>query len=350
MKKVSVMLVCMAMVGMSVFADPGMLFKGDFKKLNDKGVPEGWSVQGKNEFKIVSDDESEQVVDLTAASVDAIYLVSPFFQVTSGKPCLVTFKFRSRNFGSGPYNKIDCSAIVRFKGSDGKDLPGMNCQTLLESPTPGQIGFPYGDVKAWTKKSINVIAPADAKQAYLQICLNNSKADDARPAIQICDLIVRAMAEEASGKPVVEVAAAKLATGSAADAATAIELPAKKAAKGNICFGPYAKLPPGIYDVTIRAKSADAGKANPILLISIETTGNMSGAFLMTGKDFKAVNEYQDFTFRVLKPDSEPLNLPCYKAADATLTLESLRVAPVKQFAPAELDDFYIQSGKSETK
>lgn len=328
--------------GVVVCAESDVITKGNFKQLGADGLPEGWRTIAKAGAKVADDDEAGKVIEVVAGTKDTYGLISPMFPVTAGKSYLLTFKMRSRNFGEKGYDNISSSAIVRFKTADGLNMASPpNFPKIMKSGNPCQIGFPYTSVNSWTKRCINFIVPPGAGQAYFDLSLSNGKADTANPAVQICDFSVREMSSAVAADPLVKLTAAKMAKGEAADKSGDSDVTTKADKNGNIFYGPYAKMAPGIYEVTVKVKSDKVGSNEPLFAISIENTGTMSGIFALTGNDFKVANEYQEFKFRVLKPDGEFFNLPCYKAAGVGITVDTLTIAPVKQFAPNELEDFY---------
>jgi len=333
----------------------------DYGELDSAGVPEGWQMNGKFEFKKLEDPDIQPSFSLTAKETGSVNAYSPAFAIAGGKSYVLTLKFRSSRFGETGYDKMDASLSAKFTNADGKDaLSNFRYAPSMECPSPEQIGFSYTSVSVWTNRAISFTAPQGAVNARLFINLNNGKANDTRPEIQIGCIAVRELPNIPAGAKILDMQAAQLNPGPAFDKAMdgkmqnasspapGVQYPGggsllitKKDVKGNIGFGPYKKMPAGIYELCVRLKTSDNSSETPVF--AARADGNPDGGVLgIPGKDFKKADEFQEFKFRFLKPGNDWLNLPCYKVAGCIITLDNLTVSPVKQFSPNDLDEYFL--------
>ena len=329
----------------------------DYDKLNSAGAPEGWQMNGKYEFKKLEDPEIQPAFSVTAKEMGAVSVVSPKVAVVGGKAYVLTLEFRSNRFGETGYDKISSYLLVRFLNADGT--------ATLSDAYCGSVGlhlaqlmnFPYTSVSIWTKRSLSFTVPKGSVNAILDIRLNNEKANDARSEIQIGNIAIQELPGDPAQANILQIPRANLGLGPASvDTKTqnasvpGVQYPeggdslliTKKDVKGLICHGPNTKMPSaGIYELCVRLKVSDNSSESPVFVVKLE--GITDGGLLdIYGKDFKKADEFQEFKFRFLKISDDGLNLPCYKAADCIVTIDTLTVSPVKQFTPDELKSYFL--------
>lgn len=315
----------------------------DYGKLDSVGVPEGWQIRGKYEFKKLEDPESQLGFSVTSKEVGQIYVNSPKFAIAGGKTYVLTLKFRSSRFAETGYDKIGSFLTIKCLNAEGSDvLSNFSYQANLQCQSPGQLDFPYTSVTSWKKRSISFVAPDGTVNASLLFTLNNEKANDARPEIQICNIAVQELPSSPAGDNILNMQAAQLNPGPAFDKAIdGKSVLSKKDMKGNIGYGPYKEIPAGICELCVRLKTSDNSSDAPVFAVRAEGDPD-GGELTVRGSDFKKTDEFQEFKFRFLKPSNAGLNLPCYKAAGCVITIDNMTVSPVKKFNPLELNEYFL--------
>ena len=330
----------------------------DYGKLNSEGAPEGWQMNGKYEFKKLEDPEIQTGFSVTAKEMGSVNAISPKFAVVGGKSYVLTLEFRSNRFGKTGYDKTSSYLLVRFLNADGT--------ATLSDAYCGSVGlhlaqimhFPYTSVSIWTKRSFSFTVPKGAVNAILDISLSNEKANDALPEIQIGNIAIQELPGDPAQAKILQIPRANLGLGPASvDTKTqnasvpGVQYPeggdslliTKNDVKGLICHGPNTKMPSaGIYELCVRLKVSDNSSESPVFAVLLGGDTADSGLLDITGKDFKKADEFQELKFRFLKISDDGLNLPCYKAADCIVTIDTLTVSPVKQFTPDELKSYFL--------
>ncbi len=327
----------------------------DYGKLDSAGAPEGWQMRGKYEFKKLEDPEIQPCFSVTAKEMGNVAVGSPKFAVVGGKSYVLTLEFRSNRFGETGYDKISGYLLVRFLNADGTATLSDNYCGSVGLHFAQIMNFPYTSVAIWTKRSLSFTVPKGSVKALLDISLSNDKTNDARPEIQIGNIAIQELPGDPAQENILQIPRANLALGPAAvDTKTqnasvpGVQYPegaslliTKKDVMGLICYGPNTKMPSGIYELCVRLKVSDNSSETPVFAVVAE--GSSDGGLLdIYGKDFKKADEFQEFKFRFLKISDAGLNLPCYKAADCIVTIDTLTVSPVKQFTPDELKKYFL--------
>ena len=347
MKKRTVLIrtiVGLAVLAAGIIVQAENLFPAqDYGKLDPAGVPEGWQIRGKYEFKKLEDPESQPGFSVTSKEIGQIYVNSPKFAIAGGKTYVLTLKFRSNRFAETGYDKIGSFLNIKCLNAEGGDvLSNFSYQSNLQCQSPGQLDFPYTSVTSWKKRSISFVAPNGTVNASLLFTLNNEKANDALPEIQICNIAVQELSSSPAGDSILNMQAAQLNPGPAFDKAIdGKSALSKKDVKGNIGYGPYKEIPAGIYELCVRLKTSENSSDAPVFAVRAEGDPD-GGELAIRGSDFKKSDEFQEFKFRFLKPSNAGLNLPCYKVAGCVITIDNITVSPVKQFNPQELNEYFL--------